>query len=124
MANSYKDLIAWKKGIQLVKSIYELTAAFPANEKYELTSQIRRAVVSVPSNVAEGQARFSNPDFRHFLRIARGSLAEVETQLVVAHELNYISQAQLDEHSARIDELGRIINGLINSIAAAKAAAH
>ncbi len=124
MANSYKDLIAWQKGIQLVKSIYELTSSFPDQEKYGLISQIRRAAVSIPSNIAEGQARFSPVDFRHFLRITRGSLAELETQLVLAHELRYITHQQLDQQSALIDELGRVINGLINSIAAAKSAAN
>src|SRR6266404_2130018 len=107
MANSYKDMIAWQKGIQLVKSIYELTSSFPDQEKYGLISKIRRAAVFIPSNIAEGQARFSPADFRHFLRIARGSLAELETQLVLARELRYITQEQLDQQSALIDELGR-----------------
>lgn len=87
MGDSYKDLIAWRKGMDLVTEIYRVTRAFPRDEMYGLTSQLRRAAVSVPSNIAEGQARFSRKEFHHFLSQSRGSLAEVETQLAIAQNL-------------------------------------
>src|SRR5574337_1314593 len=80
MAGSYRDLVAWQKGLDLVVEIYRITERFPKSEMYGLTSQLRRAAVSVPSNIAEGQAHFSKQEFRHFLRHSRGSLAELETQ--------------------------------------------
>ena len=79
----YQDLEVWKKSIELVKSIYILTHNFPEDEKYGLTSQIRRAVVSIPSNIAEGSARTTTKDFSHFLAISLGSVAELETQLII-----------------------------------------
>ncbi len=122
MSGHFKDLIAWKKSISLVKAVYRITEGFPAHETYGLKSQLRRAAVSIPSNIAEGQSRFSRVEFRHFLRNAKGSLGEVETQLIIAHELGYINPAQLRPLTAGIEELGRLISGLINSISAAKAA--
>lgn len=113
---SYRDLIAWKKAIELVTEIYRTTAKFPKEELYALTAQLRRAAVSVPSNIAEGQAHYSNADFRRYLRHARGSLAEVETQITIAHNLNYISAENATELGKRIDELSRILAGLLASI--------
>ena len=103
--------------MDLVMEIYAVTKGFPREEIYGLTSQLRRAAVSIPSNIAEGQARFSKRDFRHFVRTSKGSLAEVQTQVAIAAKLGYISEseeAQLEEH---MHELARILNGLINSIA-------
>jgi len=84
MAQSYKELIAWRKAMDLVVEVYRVTRSFPGDELYGLTSQLRRAAVSVPSNIAEGQARYSRREFCHFLTIARGSLAEIETQVRIA----------------------------------------
>jgi four helix bundle protein len=116
MAQSYKDLVAWQKSMDLVMEIYRATEEFPKHELYGLTSQIRRAAVSVPSNIAEGQAHFSKPEFRHFLRHARGSLAETETQLLIARRLNYLAQPPTEKLIAAVSEVGRILNGLIASL--------
>jgi len=87
MAQHFKDLIAWQKAMDLVQTFYEVTERFPKREVYSLTDQIRRAAVSVPSNIAEGQAHFHHREFLHFLQHARGSLAELETQLLIAQRL-------------------------------------
>ena len=112
----YQDLIAWQKAIALVTEIYKASSSFPRDEIYGLTSQLRRAAVSVPSNVAEGQGRATSGEFIQFLCHARGSLFELETQVIVAHNLNYLSDAQREELITRISELGRILNGLITSV--------
>ena len=117
MGQNFKDLIAWQKGMDLVLEIYAVTKAFPREEIYGLTSQLRRAAVSIPSNIAEGQARFSKRDFRHFLRTAKGSLAEVQTQVAIAGKLGFISESQQEALEERMHELARILNGLINSMA-------
>lgn len=85
---SYRDLVVWQKGMDLVEGVYRVTKAFPKDEVYGLTSQIRRAVVSIPSNIAEGQSRMTSGEFIHFLGIARGSLAELETQIILAQRLS------------------------------------
>ncbi len=90
MARSYKDLIAWQKAMELVVEIYKATENFPRAELYGMTSQLRRAAVSVPSNIAEGQARFTTKEFRKFLSDARGSLAEIETQLTISQMLHFL----------------------------------
>ncbi len=115
MAQSYKQLIAWRKSMDLVTEIYEVTRTFPREEMYGLTSQLRRAAVSVPSNIAEGQARYSHREFHRFLTNARGSLAEIETQVAIAARLAYLSPEAVDPLLARTAELGRILNGLIAS---------
>jgi four helix bundle protein len=117
MGQNFKDLIAWQKAMDLVMDIYEITKQFPREEIYGLTSQLRRAAVSIPSNIAEGQARFSKRDFRHFLRTSKGSLAEVQTQIAIAGRLEFISKVDQDELEMKMHELARILNGLINSIA-------
>jgi four helix bundle protein len=113
---TYQELIAWQKGIALVTEVYEATRSFPRDEIYGLTSQLRRAAVSIPSNIAEGQGRASSGEFVQFLCHARGSLYEVETQVIVASNLKYLSQTQRDSLDEKISELGRILNGLITSI--------
>lgn len=123
MAGHYKELIAWQKAMDLVAGIYEATDNFPKREVYSLTDQIRRAAVSIPSNIAEGQAHFNNGEFLHFLRHARGSLAELETQLLIARRQKYATDAQIEIFSIQIAELGRILNGLINSVTEKRAAA-
>lgn len=115
-AKSYRDLIVWQMAIQLAKQIYEKTREFPQQEVYGLTNQLRRAAVSVPSNIAEGQARKLPGEFRHFLRIALGSLAEMDTQLVIASELGYIAGAQSVSLNGDIVELRKKIYALINSL--------
>ncbi len=87
----YQDLDAWKESIKLVKKIYEITNKFPQDEKFGIVSQIRRASISIPSNIAEGAARFSDKESLRFMEIALGSIAEVETQLIIANELGFIN---------------------------------
>ena len=113
---SYKDLIAWQKAIALVDFIYDITDTFPAKELYGLSNQLRRAAVSVPSNIAEGQTHFTKPEFKRFLRMAKGSLAEIETQLIIAGNRKYLTKEMLDSALKQVDELSRIIAGLIASL--------
>jgi four helix bundle protein len=94
-SRSYKDLEVWKLSITFVEDIYKITSKFPASENYGLTQQIRRAAVSIPSNIAEGQFRNSSKEFRQFLSIALGSSAELETQLIIANKINYLSSEEL-----------------------------
>jgi four helix bundle protein len=112
----------WRKAIELVAAIYRLTDGFPKFEIYGLTSQIRRAAVSVPSNIAEGQANFRNWEFTHFLRHARGSLAELETQIMIAEKLKYLSEVQLSTILKQVDEVSRMLAGLIAAISREKCA--
>ncbi len=114
MAKSYRDLIAWQKAIQLVTNIYKVTRQFPKEEIYGLTSQIRRAAVSIPSNIAEGQARLSKLEFKNFLSHARSSLVEVET--LIARNLGYLSEPAADQLLKQTTEVARILNGLLNTV--------
>jgi four helix bundle protein len=116
MGDSYRDLIAWRKAMHLVREIYDATRLFPRDELYGLTNQLRRAAVSVPSNIAEGQARFSPREFCHFLSQARGSLVEIETQVLIAEDLGYLPATKTRLMLQQAAELGRILNGLIASI--------
>jgi len=115
MAGSYRDLVAWRKAMILAKEIYLATQVFPKDEIYGLRSQLRRAAVSVPSNIAEGQARYSRGEFHPFLNTARGSLAEIETQLMLPADLEYLGRKEADILLEKTAELGRILNGLIAS---------
>ena len=92
----YRELIVWQKAMDLVTQVYQLTRLFPREELYGLTNQIRRAAVSIPSNIAEGQARQSTAEFRNFLSIAQGSLAELDTQILIAVNLNYLELTQIN----------------------------
>ena len=116
MAPHYKDLIAWQKAMDLVAAIYAATEKFPKREVHSLTDQIRRAAVSVPSDIAEGQAHYNHREFLHFLQHSRGWLAELETQILLTQRLNYVAPTDADPLLRQIEELGRILNGLINSI--------
>lgn len=116
--NSYQDLLVWQKGIALVKLIYSLTKNFPNDEKFGLTSQMRRAAVSVPSNIAEGQARRTTPDFIKFISIAEGSLAELHTQTIISVELKYCNRKDVNELLLMIDELRRMLNSLRRTLLA------
>lgn len=116
MAQHYKDLVAWQKAMDLVTDIYRVTDTFPKREVYSLTDQIRRAAVSVPSNIAEGQAHYSHREFLHFLRHSAGSLAEVETQLLIAERIGYIDHPAIAPLIQKVHEVGRILNGLMSSL--------
>ena len=108
----HRDLIAWQKAMVLVTDIYRVTRNFPKDEAYGLTSQIRRAAVSVPSNLAEGHGRTSRKEFHRFIGQARGSLVEVETQLEIACNLGYLSEPAAHDLLAKASEVGRVVNGL------------
>ena len=113
---SYRDLIAWQKAMDLVEDVYKLTKSFPDDEKYGLTSQIKRAAVSIPSNIAEGQTRNSKKEFIHFLSIARGSKAEVETQLELAQRLGFSNKNEIENIIKKCNEVGKILTGLMKSL--------
>ncbi len=115
-AKNFKDLVAWQKAMDLVEIVYRLTKLFPVDERFGLTSQLRRAAVSIPSNIAEGQGRNSISEFGRFLSIAYASLREVETQLLIAVRLEYVSQSDFQPVQELCDETGRILNGLMNSL--------
>ena len=115
-ARSYRDLIAWHKSHALVIEIYRRTHDFPKSEMYGLTAQLRRAAVSVPSNIAEGQGRLSTGEFKQFLGHARGSLTEVETQILIAQDLGMFQIEISDALLRECAEVGRILNGLIASL--------
>ena len=114
VSGDYRNLMAWQKAKSLALSIYRCTRDFPKDETYGLTSQMRRAAVSVPSNIAEGKGRYSHKDFVHFLYQARGSLLELETQLLIARDLQYIERPIFESLELETEELSRILNGLIN----------
>jgi four helix bundle protein len=112
----YRNLVAWQKSMSLAEAVYRQTGEFPLEERYGLTSQIRRAAVSIPSNIAEGQGRRStDEEFVRFLRIALGSLCELETQLELALRLKLLSEKQANALRPATDEVGRVINGLLKS---------
>jgi four helix bundle protein len=116
LGRSYKDLVAWQKSMELVTAVYRATTIFPKDELFGITSQLRRAAVSIPSNIAEGQGRLSEKEFRHFLGQARGSLMEVETQLQIAENLGYLLSDDKNRLMAACAEVGRILNGLLTSV--------
>ncbi len=113
---SYRDLIAWQKAMDAVTDVYRLTDSFPQREQFGLTNQARRAAVSVPSNIAEGQGRGTTKDYIHFLYISRGSLQELETQLMIAERLGFAPPDQVQPLLARTTEVSRILSGLINAL--------
>lgn len=113
MAN-FKELLVWQKSINFVTEVYELTYLFPKDEMYGLTSQIRRASISIPSNIAEGNSRRSLADYLQFLKIARGSCAEVETQLIIAKNLHFLNEEKYSELNENIIEISKMLNALIN----------
>ena len=113
---SYRDLETWQTAMDLVAEIYRVTKVFPKDELYSLTSQLRRAAVSVPSNIAEGQGRDSTKEFLHHLSIAHGSLCEVETQLLIAQRLEYLTREDADRLASLAASVGRLINGLSRSL--------
>ena len=115
-AKSFEQLIVWQKAHQFVLGIYRFSENFPRHETYGLTSQLRRAAVSIPANIAEGQGRRLTGEYRQFLGHARGSLWELDTHLEVSFRLNYINQLQYQELRDKLDEIGRRLNGLLRSL--------
>jgi four helix bundle protein len=116
MASSYKDLRVWRQSVDLALEIYRETQNFPKHELYGLTSQLRRAAVSVSSNIAEGKGRSSDKELVLFLHHSRGSLLEVETQLFIARELAYIDEQRAEHLLAEVENLAKALNALINSL--------
>ncbi|MEX2219852.1 MAG: four helix bundle protein [Phycisphaerales bacterium] len=111
---TFRDLIAWQRGMELAEAVYAATRLMPDSERFGLISQLRRAAVSIPSNIAEGHARASRPDYIRFLRVARGSLAELSTQLELAVRLRHLDRDP--QLSDLVDEQARILQGLIKSL--------
>lgn len=112
----YRELIVWQKAIALVEKVYRATDSFPKTEIYALTNQIRRSAVSIPSNIAEGQGRESTREFLHFLSVAHGSLMELETQITIAHRLQYIDKPQEQTLLDLTAEVSRMLSGLKSSL--------
>jgi four helix bundle protein len=112
----YRELIVWQKAMDLVETIYLTTKAFPKDELYGLTSQIRRAAISIPSNIAEGNGRNTTRDYVHFLGMAYGSVKEVETQVLIAERLQYINSTRSNELVKMTGEISRLVSGLMNSL--------
>ena len=112
MLNSYKELIVWQKSFELVKKIYRITENFPKSEVYGLTSQMRRAVVSIPSNIAEGFVRKHKKEFSQFISIAFGSGAELETQILLSKELKFITDKDFHELDSLLQEIMKMLNSL------------
>jgi four helix bundle protein len=116
VVRSYRDLIAWQKSMDLVIAVYRTTQVFPKEETYGLISQLRRAAVSVPSNIAEGHARLTSGEFRQFLGHSLGSLTEIETQILIALRLGYVDVTVSGRLIERTDEIGKVVRGLLQSI--------
>ena len=114
---SYKDLLIWQKGIKIVILVYKLVRLFPQEELYALTSQLKRAAVSVPSNIAEGYGRNTDKSFSHFLDISRGSLFEIETQIIIANELGFIlDEVLFKEVLSQIEEESKMLNSFSKTL--------
>jgi four helix bundle protein len=123
-ATHYKELLVWQKGMLLAKGVYGLTAKFPADERFGLVSQMRRAAVSVPSNIAEGQARQGTREFLQFLSHASGSLAELETQILLSVEMKYCAQIDVEGIAGLISELQKMIAALRRTLDSSLATRH
>jgi len=121
---SYRDLLVWQKGMALAKQVYSLTRTFPEDEKFGLIAQMRRAAVSVPSNIAEGQARQGRKEFVQFLSHAEGSLAELDTQLTLAVELAYCQHSEARQSAAMIVELQKMLASLRRKVVVRVASSH
>jgi four helix bundle protein len=113
---SYRELIAWQKAMDFAAEVYRVTRYFPKDELYGLTSQLRRASVSIPSNIAEGQGRQTTGEFRQFLGHARGSLLETETQILLSERLGHLEHETMEKLPVQAAEVGRILNGLMSSL--------
>jgi four helix bundle protein len=113
---SFKDLFVWQKGIEVVNDIYKVTKHFPKEELYGLTSQIRRAAISIPANIAEGWGRGTTKNYIQFLEISRGSLYELDTLNIISNNLGYLNQENSSEIENKIFEIGRMLNALITKL--------
>ena len=116
LSHKYRDLIVWQKAKALAVEVYRVTENLPRNEIYGLTSPLRRAAVSVPSNIAEGQGRLTKGEFAHFLGQARGSLFELETQFEIALDLHLVNEPDFRDFAQRSSEVSKLLNGLIESM--------
>ncbi|MBN1688108.1 MAG: four helix bundle protein [Candidatus Omnitrophica bacterium] len=114
--NSFKQLKIWQRSVEIVKQVYLLTKRFPKEELYGLTAQMRRSAISIPSNIAEGFKRYHDKEYKQFLHIALGSAAELETQLVIAQELSYISKSDLEEFAQAREQIGKMTSSLIGKL--------
>jgi four helix bundle protein len=114
--HDHKELIAWQKAIELVEEVYKMTQTFPKEEMFGIISQMRRCSISIPSNIAEGHSRNSSGEFKQFLGIAKGSSAELETQLIRAQKLGYITNANLGEVNSLLVDVRKLISGLLRSL--------
>jgi len=114
--NTYKDLVVWQKAVRLCTEIYAVTKFFPKDELYGLVSQIRRSAVSIPSNIAEGYRRGHKSEFIKFLRIAYGSAAELETQMIISINIGYLNKSQFEKLNLLLTEIMKMLNKLINSL--------
>ena len=114
---THENLLVWRKSVNLCLLIYKVTKDFPASEMYGLSSQMRRAAVSIPSNIAEGRRRGTDLDFRHFLRMAHGSCAELETQLFISKELSFFGEKEFNTAKAQITEISKMLHGMIKKLA-------
>jgi four helix bundle protein len=112
---SYRDLLAWQRAFALAEDVYRLTSSFPPDERFGLTAQMRRSSTSIACDIAEGHGRLTNRDWQHFLSQARGSVLELETQLLLASRLQMTDSAEVETILARAEEVGKIINGLLRS---------
>ena len=119
-AQGYRDLVVWQKGIAIAKEIYLLTKQLPADEKFGLVSQMRRAAVSVPSNIAEGQARHTTGEFIQFISHAEGSVAELDTQLTLCQDFGLLTQEEITAAANLLEELRRMLNGLRRKLSASR----
>lgn len=117
---SYRDLLVWQKSMELVKEVYLITKALPKEEQYGLTSQIRRSSISIPSNIAEGYGRHSTNDYRRFLQIASGSLYELQTQLEICRNLDFLSNKSFEEVYGQSREIERMLSSLIRKVGKSK----
>ena len=116
MVKSHKDLLVWQRSMDLVETVYRLTGSFPSVEQWGLVSQMRRAAISVPSNIAEGYGRQATGEYRHHLSIGRGSLLELETQVLLAKRLRYLQPADADSVLNEIEEISRMIATLVSKL--------
>jgi four helix bundle protein len=116
MVAGYQDLLVWQRSMDLVETVYRLTAQFPSSEQWGLVSQMRRAAISVPSNIAEGYGRQATGEYRHHVSIGRGSLLELETQILLAIRLKYLQPGDADPVLKEIDELSRMLATLVSKL--------
>lgn len=112
----HQNLVAWQVSCQLVKDLYLATALFPASEKFGIVSQIRRAAISIPANIAEGAGRQSMKEYQHFLSISMGSVSELDTLLIVSKSIGYLQESEFQDYSIRLEHISKLIHGLIKKI--------